>query len=78
MFKQRDGPKLFLPSMGVVATFRGDKHDHSEKERQHRHGEFGRVHNCGAVQSPSKQSRKQLCFSRARCPHDLGSAANTF
>jgi hypothetical protein len=25
-----------------------------------------------------RPTHKQLCFSRARCPHDLGSAANTF
>jgi hypothetical protein len=30
--------------MGVVEGNRGDKHDRSEKERQHPHGKFSRVH----------------------------------
>jgi hypothetical protein len=57
VIKQRDGPKLFLPSMGVVEDIRGDKHDHSEKERQDRHGEFGRVHNCGPI-IPSLETKR--------------------
>ena len=57
VFEQRDGPKLFLPSMGVVEDIRGDKHDHSEKERQRRYGEFGRVHSCGPI-IPSLETKR--------------------
>ena len=57
VFEQRDGPKLFLSSMGVVEDIRGDKHDHSEKERQRRHGEFGRVHSCGPI-IPSIETKR--------------------
>jgi hypothetical protein len=56
VFEQPDGPKLFLPSMGVVEDKRGDKHDRSEKERQRRHGNFSRVHSCRPkIPPPSKQ-----------------------
>ena len=48
MLEQRDGPKLFLPAVGAVEDERGDEHDRSEGDREHRHRKLNhRVHGFG-------------------------------